>query len=324
LKILKRNSDGSPFMIMLCGLPGSGKSTFAETITVIRDSYIDSAVPPKVHSSDAIRKELYGDESLQIDHEKVFNLLHKRIIEDLRAGRDVVYDATNINKKQRIHFLQQIKNTRCVPYAIVMAVPYEVCLERNSQRERQVPGKAIKRMYMNWEPPHKGEGFQEIEYEFAFDNHENTYTVGSFFTQANKFDQENKHHSLTLGEHCEKASGYVVINRPDNFMLYVAAKLHDNGKLFTKTRTNRKGIDDGNCHYYQHQNTGSYDSMFYVLNLAGNDSEKITYVANIIYYHMHPYIQWKQSERCVKRDKAMLGKMYDDILLLHEADTKAH
>lgn len=324
MKKLYRNSDRFPFMIMLCGLPGSGKSTFAQSIVVARDSYTDSVVPPKIHSSDTIRKELYGDESLQIDHEKVFNLLHKRIIADLRAGRDVVYDATNINKKQRIHFLKQLNGINCVPYAIVMAVPYELCLERNKSRDRQVPEKAIKRMYMNWEPPHKGEGFKEIEYKFSFGDKINNYTIGSFFTKANSFEQENEHHNYTLGKHCEKVSEYVQLNKPDNFLLYIAAKLHDNGKIFTKTTTNRKGVNDGNCHYYQHQNTGSYDSMFYILNIAGNDSEKITYVANLIYYHMHPYIQWKQSQKCVKRDKLLLGNMYKDVLLLHDADVAAH
>lgn len=321
LNNLIKEQNSPPFMFMMCGLPGSGKSTFAKTITVSKNHI---TLPPKIHSSDAIRKELYGDESLQIDHNKVFALLHKRIIEDLRAGRDVVYDATNINKKQRIHFLNKLKDINCVPYAIVMAVPFSDCLNRNNLRGRCVPEKAIKRMYMNWEPPHEGEGFHHVNYVFPDDVTYNNYTLGQFADDAKNFDQENKHHSMTLGEHCDNTAKYISQNKPDNFMLYVAAKLHDNGKIFTKTRVNRDGIYDGNCHYYQHQNTGSYDSMFYVKNITNQNAAKITYVANLIYYHMHPYIQWKQSERCVKRDKALLGDLYNDVLLLHEADVMAH
>jgi hypothetical protein len=48
-------------------------------------------------------------------------------------------------------------------------------------------------------------------------------------------------------------------------------------------------------------------------------------VTNMIYYHMHPYLAWKQSEKAKERDKRLLGeKMFNDIMLLHEADLAAH
>ena len=48
-------------------------------------------------------------------------------------------------------------------------------------------------------------------------------------------------------------------------------------------------------------------------------------VTNMIYYHMHPYLAWKQSEKAKERDKKLLGeKMFNDIMLLHEADLAAH
>jgi hypothetical protein len=40
---------------------------------------------------------------------------------------------------------------------------------------------------------------------------------------------------------------------------------------------------------------------------------------------MHPYLSWKQSERPKEKDKRIIGSdMYDDILLLHDADVAAH
>ncbi len=80
---------------MMVGLPGSGKSFFAE--------YVYNAI---VHSSDAIRAELLGDEGDQSQQNMVFTTLHERVLRDLADGKDVVYDATNINYKRRINFLK--------------------------------------------------------------------------------------------------------------------------------------------------------------------------------------------------------------------------
>lgn len=113
-----------PMFYMMVGLPGSGKSFTAESIP--------NAV---VHSSDAIRAEVLGDENDQTQQDLVFQTLHKRVLQDLADGKDVVYDATNINYKRRIGFLDRVRalhkhDLRTV--CLFMATPYEVCLERNN------------------------------------------------------------------------------------------------------------------------------------------------------------------------------------------------
>ena len=58
---------------MLIGLPGSGKSTIAQKI---KDEVISlNKVEVEIVSSDAIRKELYGNEEIQGDPQKVFTLM---------------------------------------------------------------------------------------------------------------------------------------------------------------------------------------------------------------------------------------------------------
>ena len=100
--------------------------------------------------------------------------------------------------------------------------------------------------------------------------------------------------------------------------------LHDNGKAFTKTYINAKGENDGQAHYYQHQCVGAYDSMFY-LDAAGYKTEEKVYISNLIYYHMHPYMSWQQSQKAMNRDRNLIGeKMFSDILKLHDADISAH
>ena len=317
---------GWPTMIMLCGLPGSGKSTFANEIKKSNPLF-----PIKIHSSDALRQELYGDASQQGDNSKLFEELHRRIKDDLKAGHDVIYDATNIKSKERVSFLNSLSNIRCKKACIVIATEYDACIRNNHQRMREVPDEVIRRMYLNFTPPHYGEGFDEILYRFRYlsNGDYNTltrpayYSLNNFFEIANAFDQENSHHTLTLGEHCTKCGEYIQQHAPDNFNLLIAALLHDVGKLYTKTRRNAKGKCDGECHYYQHHCCGAYESMFYLDN--GEFSERdICYISTVIYYHMHPFMSWKQSEKAKKKDENLLGKWFGDILILHAADLYAH
>lgn len=56
-----------------------------------------------------------------------------------------------------------------------------------------------------------------------------------------------------------------------------------------------------------------------------HEQRKILYEASLINWHMRPHTAWKQSEKARKRDKSLIGeKMYQDIMLLHEADLSAH
>lgn len=321
--IFNRISD-LPYMIMLCGLPGSGKSTLAEFITVSGEQENHK---PIIHSSDGLRKELFGDEAAQRDNNRLFSEIHKRIKADLIAGKDVIYDATNISKKFRIQFINELKNISCYPICLCIMASYETCLKNNEKRERKVPVEVINRMQMNWQPPHYSEGFKKINYVFSNldDDYAEKFSIRKFFEVANNFDQENSHHRLTLGKHCSKAATYIQKHCPDNFQLLIATMLHDNGKLHTKTRTNAKGIEDGNCHYYQHHSYGSYECLFYLHFAKQFTEQEMTYISNLIYYHMHPYCQWKQSEKALNKDKRLLGdKLFNDIMLLHNADLYAH
>lgn len=65
--------------------------------------------------------------------------------------------------------------------------------------------------------------------------------------------------------------------------------------------------------------------MFYLHSFTGVTEQNIAYVTNLIYYHMHPYNEWKHSEKAHIRDKELLGAdFYEDVQLLHSADLNAH
>ena len=128
-----------PTFLMMCGLPCSGKSTKAKQLSEEYNA--------NIHSSDAIREELTGDINNQENNTLVFQTLHQRIKDDLRNGVNCIYDACCVRYKERKAFLQELKNIPCEKICILMATPYEICLERSTKRDRKVPEYVIKRMY---------------------------------------------------------------------------------------------------------------------------------------------------------------------------------
>lgn len=143
-----------PAFTMMVGLPGSGKSYAAEELSAQTGAII--------HSSDSIREELCGDANEQSINKKVFEVLHERVISDLKNGRDVIYDATNISKNRRVEFLSSIKDITCIKTCVFVNTPLSLCFERNSSRDRIVPKDVIERMSRNLCPPKKCEGWDQI------------------------------------------------------------------------------------------------------------------------------------------------------------------
>lgn len=293
---------------MFCGAPASGKSTLAKKFYNMGYCVV---------SSDEIREELYGDASIQQDHSKVFSIARQRAIESLKYGRPVVFDATNMKYKDRMTTMNEINKLSGV-YKIctIFAEPLEVLLERNSARDRVVPEAVIRRMIENFEMPTKAEGFNEIHLV-----NENKIDCKMDISRACGFNQENPNHSKDLLDHCMSAQRYLKFTYPnEDSYLYLAATLHDFGKLETKTFFNTKGIEDTKAHYYNHENIGAYKALLY--NENWTEKERI-HIAQLVCYHMIPYrlVKEKSEERWRNR---IGSELYDEVLLIHEADKAAH
>ena len=313
-----------PEFVMLVGLPGSGKSTYIEKYYA---TY-------KIHSSDAIREELSGDVNNQDINKQVFATLHKRVKADLAKGRGVVYDATNISWKRRKAFLQELNGIRCLKKCILMATPFEVCVQRNKDRERTVPYFAIDRMYRNFDIPWYNEGWDGIFIAYANKQACNYYGDWSHFvTDHLDFEQESKWHTETLGNHCLKTLQYVESREADftagNICeTKIAAALHDCGKPFVKAFKDSNGEVSEFAHYYNHENVGAYNSLFYGKE-SGVDS---LFVAALIRYHMvlHFFKDWKPrtvekyENEFTEHKYLQQVKFYDALKILHEGDKKAH
>ena len=195
-----------------------------------------------------------------------------------------------------------------------MATPYDDCIRRNMSRERHVPIAVIEKMREGFHIPSKYEGWDAVYIDYPYDCVINTRK--DFLYDSMDFNQENKNHTATLGQHCYLTKlGVLCYN---DHTLEDAAILHDVGKLYTKKFID-ESKDPDDAHYYNHNNVGAYECLFY-------DVEKPLEVAELIQWHMMPY-QWEKDNntKLMEKYKKLWGEeLFDRIMKLHEADKKAH
>lgn len=293
-----------PKLIMMCGLPCSGKSYKAQELAIEYNA--------EIFSSDELRAELFGDINCQDRNHELFIELHRRIKDCLKSGKSAIYDSCAINYKRRMAFLQELTNIPCEKICVLMATPYEMCLKRSAERDRKVPEDVIKRMYTNFNIPYWYEGWDDIQIIYSSMHRKNMLT---WLGEHIYYDQDNPHHSLSLGDHCIKVGTKLA----DNPILMCAGALHDCGKPFVKSFINSKGEQTEVAHYYQHQCTGAYDSLFFSIPTDINPLD----VAILINLHMQPY--FNKEEKTKNKYKKLWGEeLYNNVMLLHEADKAAH
>ena len=149
--ILTEDENTNPALIMLMGLPASGKSTWADKQTI------------KVCSSVKMRKELFGSETNNSHNDEVFAKLHEDVEATLKDGKSCIYDATNIYRNRRTEYLKTLPPNVRKYIVVFLAIPC-YCMERNNKRDRIVPEGVMTRMIWNIEFPLKNEGWDEIIY----------------------------------------------------------------------------------------------------------------------------------------------------------------
>jgi predicted kinase len=295
-----------------------------------------------VLSSDKIREELYGDESIQDNPEQVFKLMFERTVENLNNGLDVIYDATNLNRKKRINLLDGLKRKvkhYFDKYCFVVYCDIGECLQRNKLRDRHVPEDVIFKMLKSFEIPVDGEGWNKIEIKYSTDPFVHYSNAVNFFCGGLKHD--NPHHLLDIDQHMYAAEYYLsnIYKPPFNNTPYLpihvkyATLFHDIGKSICKTYKNKKGEESEIAHYYNHANAGAYLSLGINFNNFQDETElgpinKFTesnkyYMAVLINFHMRPLEAWKESKKAYDKDCKLLGdNMIYYLKVINECDTK--
>ncbi len=152
----------SPFVVLLVGVPMSGKSTW------VRDNISEDTV---VISRDRILMDVYGSDNYNdafnnVDQGKVDKALLRTINDSVSNGENVVIDMTNISAKTRRRNLSYFTKDYTKVAVVFPILTNDEYNRRNDFRKinenKSIPFGVLRNMIESFTIPTMEEGFNEI------------------------------------------------------------------------------------------------------------------------------------------------------------------
>jgi protein phosphatase len=146
-------------IIVLVGISGCGKSTFA-------DKYMTEHPDTLLLSSDKLRGVIGKSESDQSVTPQVFSIIKRNSDEAIAKGKTVMIDATSLNPKERRDYVDIAKKHNVDAIAYVFERDKATLMKNQEKRGasggRIVPEFVIDKMLSKYVRPSTSEGFKEI------------------------------------------------------------------------------------------------------------------------------------------------------------------
>ncbi len=152
-------------LIMLCGVPTSGKSTFVnwylnadnqrifDTILVSSDYFIEQEAKKRNLSYN----EVFGEAIKNAVH-----MSNRAVDFAIENRRDILWDQTNLSEKDRNRKMARIPSDY-KKIAVYFEIDKEEFEKRNTQREGKIiPSSVIASMMQNYQRPSVEEGFDVV------------------------------------------------------------------------------------------------------------------------------------------------------------------
>lgn len=143
-------------LIVMCGVPASGKSTISKQLA--------DKLEATLISRDMVRNEIKETKYDRETHDRVKTAFLDKIKSKLLLGDNVVADATHLTKTSREYLIKIGQEFDVSLVAVYFDVEWEVLKSRNAMRDEKikVPEDTLKSMYMDYGFPSKTEGFDNV------------------------------------------------------------------------------------------------------------------------------------------------------------------
>lgn len=240
-------------------------------------------------------------------NDKVFTTLLNRLRKAVEQGdRDVYVDATNLSRKTRTHYYNQIKswNKNATVIADVIHKPLKSILQQNAQRtgDKVVPMDVVDRMYKSMTIPRIGLDCDEMTVtapEWSEYRSEILHRINEA--------HNSPYHVESLREHIEMTVNFAKQSEhPERETLIEIAKHHDLGKSVCRSRKPNTNMGTRYIHqiygehdrYMYHENVGA---VYYLVKNKDNLNQDVLDVAEAIQQHMQAHSGF--TEKIVQRNK---------------------
>jgi predicted kinase len=148
-----------PTLYILCGLPFAGKTTLANQIIAAKDMACVNLDHVKADEGYFVSDDQVPD----ADWSGIYDVVHASLLMPLRLGRDVIYDASNLTRKERDE-VQELASRRGFGSSLIyVAIPEAKARARwqenkTSHRRFDIPSVVFDEAVKTFEEPSRDEG----------------------------------------------------------------------------------------------------------------------------------------------------------------------
>lgn len=135
-------------LVVLSGVPGSGKSYFSKTVKKIKNSHV------YVVSSDELRKEIAGSQSI-LSEDKLMWQIFYGLAKSYALDKDgvVILDATHTSSYLRVDKNIELKPLFDETILVMWNIDHNVVSNQNLQREYPIPPEVLDQFFEIFELP---------------------------------------------------------------------------------------------------------------------------------------------------------------------------
>ena len=145
----RSTQPNAPFVLLLVGIPGSGKSTFAKSLeSYAPDKYV------RVNQDTLGTRQACEERTLQV----------------LASGKCPIIDRCNFDAGQRMHFLRIARAKNVAVECVVLRFAVEECVQRCENRSEhetispEIAREVVERMARQFVSPENSEGFRRVSH----------------------------------------------------------------------------------------------------------------------------------------------------------------